>query len=363
MEEYALPQKVMSALRRLFRFYNNEGENLLRDIIEASHVYIDIAASYDNWNGGTYGHAVILFVSSNVIDSIDLNKQDQILDRLEKDLRKAVPKIENEYISIVSIQEIDESDSQFQASIPFSNEPIARPEDVGLWRENSLRLFISHRDRHKVIARELSDSLEAYGISAFVAHDAIKPMREWQQEIMNGLMTMEVLLVLLTDDFHESEWTNQEVGYALGKGIPIVCVKVGSIDPKGFIASRQALKAPYNNMYEAASLIQRTLLNEIGQASRLKEILIGAFISSQSYIDAMKNLSRLTETTDKLTDAEFERIVKGYEKNDQLYTCAGIHNKNNWFKRYLQDTTGKELVFEGNKISEVKQNPFEEIPF
>ena len=363
MEEFALPQKVMPALRRLFRFYNNKNEHLLRDIIEASHVYVDAGVSYDNWNGGTYGHAVMLFVPDDVIDAIELDSQESIIERLQNDISKAGPNIENEFISKVSIQGIDESDSQYQASIVFSNEPRAQPDSVGLWRENALRLFISHRDKHKNVAKKLSESLESYGVSAFVAHDAIKPMKEWQAEIMNGLMTMEVLLVLLTDDFHESEWTDQEVGYALGKNIPIVCVKVGSIDPKGFIGSQQALKASYENVQDATPLIYKTLVSEIGQESRLKEILIGTFISSQSYIEAMQNLTRLTEITDKLTDAEFVRIVKGYEKNDQLYSCAGIHNRSNWFKRYLEDATGKELIFEGNNISEIKQGDLSEIPF
>lgn len=363
MEEFALPQKVMPALRRLFRLYNRKNEYLLRDIIEASHVYVDAGVTYDNWNGGTYGHVVTLFVPSEAIDAIDLDNQEPILERLQHDISKASPRIENEFISSVFIQEVDELDSQYQTSIAFSNEPKARPEDVGLWKTNALRLFISHRDQHKAVAKKLSETLEPYGVSAFVAHDAIKPMKEWRAEIMNGLMTMEVLLVLLTDDFHLSEWTDQEVGYALGKGIPIVCVKVGSIDPKGFIGSQQALKASYENIQDAAPLIHKTLVSEIGQESRLKEILIGAFISSQSYMAAMQNLTQLTEVADKLTDAEFKRIVKGYEKNDQLNTCAGIHNRSNWFKRYLEDATGKELVFKGKKINEVEQGDFDEIPF
>lgn len=116
------------------------------------------------------------------------------------------------------------------------------PDKLSIWKRNCLKLFISHRDTHKAEARRLADALEAYGISAFVAHDTIEPMTTWQHEIEKGLQTMEVMLAFVTDDFEKSVWTNQEVGYALGKGAPIIPVKFEHKDPPGFIGSKQALK-------------------------------------------------------------------------------------------------------------------------
>ena len=107
-----------------------------------------------------------------------------------------------------------------------------------LWGDgNRLRLFISHLAGHKAVANHLAEALKPFGVSSFVAHDSIEPMKEWQKEILNGLMTMEVMVVLLMDDLHKSVWVNQEIGFALGRGIPIICVKVGTQDPEGFIAS------------------------------------------------------------------------------------------------------------------------------
>jgi TIR domain len=84
--------------------------------------------------------------------------------------------------------------------------------------------------------------LETYGVSAFVAHDTIEPMSTWQREIEKGLETMEIMLAFITDDFHESSWTNQEIGYALGKDIPVIPVKLEGRDPDGFIGATQAVK-------------------------------------------------------------------------------------------------------------------------
>lgn len=363
MTEYALLSKIMPALRRLRGHYDRKEEEALRDLIDAASIHIEPATEYDNWNGGTFGHDVFLFMADEKMSLVDLDNQAQILDRIREDLNKATPDIENEYVRAVHLAAFDAGDPQSQAAVPFTREPRARPEDVGLWRENCLRLFISHRDAHKAVAHALADALEPFGVSSFVAHDTIKPMREWQSEILSGLMTMEVMLVLLTDNFHESEWTDQEVGFALGKGIPIVTVKVGRTDPRGFLSAKQAMKGSLDDMANCATNVHRLLVNEIGQEGRLKAILIEAFINSPNYLESMSRLERLIETTDRLTDAEFRKIVAGYEKNDQLYSCVGIHTRGNQFKRYLEGATGKKLEFKEGTIVETRIEENEEIPF
>jgi len=60
---------------------------------------------------------------------------------------------------------------------------------------------------------QLKKSLELIGVSAFVAHTDIKPTTHWQEEIENALASMDAFVALLTEKFHESPWTDQEVGY------------------------------------------------------------------------------------------------------------------------------------------------------
>ena len=363
MTNFALKPKLLPAFRRLHRHYNRKGDSILRDLLESGRFHFELGTEYDNWNGGTHGHDVSVFVPESAIDLVDLDDQERLSEQIRKDLDKVTAEVENEYVRVVHIKLADELDPQFQSAVPFSREPYARPEDVGLWKQNSLRIFLSHRDEYKAHAHALADALEPYGVSVFVAHDAIKPMREWQKEIMNGLKTMEVMLVLLTEDFHESNWTNQEIGFALGKGTPIVCVKVGTIDPEGFIGSRQALRGSLENVHEIAPQVYRALIDEIGQEGRLKEILIEAFVSSASYIDTIKALKRLTETADHLNDIELNRIIDGYAQNNQLHGCAGIHNRGNWFKRYLENATGRKFEVGNRKINEIRQDDDEAIPF
>ncbi|MGY2982675.1 hypothetical protein ACVI1K_000022 [Bradyrhizobium sp. USDA 4508] len=45
----------------------------------------------------------------------------------------------------------------------------------------------------------------------------------------------------MTKGFHESNWTDQEIGFALGRGVMVVAVNLGR-NPYGFIGDMHALK-------------------------------------------------------------------------------------------------------------------------
>ena len=351
MTEFALPPKLLPAFRRLHRHYDHIGKTVLRDLLASSRFHFELGVEYDNWDGGTHGHDVIMFVPGASIDIVGIDDQGRVSEQFCSDVNKVTPDVENEYVSAVYIKLEDDLDPQCQGAIPLQQHH-DRPQDVGLWNESSLRLFLSHRVQYKAHAHALASALEPYGVSTFVAHDAIKPMKEWQKEILNGLKTMEVMLVLLTDDFHGSSWTDQEVGFALGTRTPIVCVKVGTGDPRGFIGSRQALTCSLDGIVEVVPKVYRALIEEIGQESRLKEILIDSFVSSSNYSDTISALKRLTEAVDHLNDQELGRIIEGYAQNDQLYGCVGIHTQGNSIIRFLEGATGRKLVLGDREIRE-----------
>jgi hypothetical protein len=109
------------------------------------------------------------------------------------------------------------------------------------WRDTKhFRLFISHIAKHKDKATRLKECFAPYGISGFVAHEDIHPTLEWQDQIERALHTMDAFIAIHTEGFKQSIWTQQEIGFALGRGVKMISLKMGE-DPTGFIAKRQAL--------------------------------------------------------------------------------------------------------------------------
>src|SRR5574337_2156399 len=121
-------------------------------------------------------------------------------------------------------------------------ESVPRGDAAHLWEEGHFRLFLSHISSVKQLMSEIREALTSKGVDVFVAHEDIEPTKEWVSEIELALETCDALAAFLTDDFHNSLWTDQEVGFCVKRRILIIPVKIDR-DPYGFLGRYQALNA------------------------------------------------------------------------------------------------------------------------
>jgi hypothetical protein len=71
--KFELSKHIERYVAALSKLYAQDGERLLQEILVNAQVQVEEQRTYDNWNGGTYGHG--LFLTGNmlatVLDSID----------------------------------------------------------------------------------------------------------------------------------------------------------------------------------------------------------------------------------------------------------------------------------------------------
>jgi len=107
------------------------------------------------------------------------------------------------------------------------------------WRDTTqFRLFISHISQDKDEATKLKAALAHHAIAGFVAHEDILPTLAWQDEIERALNTMDCFVSVHTPGFSQSIWTQQEIGFALGRGAKIIRFEIGEL-PTGFLAKHK----------------------------------------------------------------------------------------------------------------------------
>jgi hypothetical protein len=172
-----------------------------------------------------------------------------------------------------------------------------------LWRPERTRLFISHTSAHRAEVGAIAAELNRFAFSCFVAHDQIEPSREWQDVIERALRSCDVLLAYVTPDFAASNWTDQEVGWALGRELVILPLKVGADDPYGFFGAYQALPIRSDQKPpEIATAVSRSISLAIfgGQrqgASRLiprmTKTVVEAFCTSRSFDTSVRRFELL----------------------------------------------------------------------
>jgi nucleoside 2-deoxyribosyltransferase len=190
------------------------------------------------------------------------------------------------------------------------------------WRKGMLRLFVVHLAVHRFFAAELQEALLNFGVSCFVAHNDIEPTQEWQAQIETALATCDALVALLHENFHVSNWTDQEIGFAMGRGVPAFAVRFDQ-DPYGFIGRFQA----FNGNGKTAAVLARELFDAYRKNKqtqrRMSEVLVGLFEESGSFADAKVRIGYLEDL--ELWEPSFStRIRSAAKTNSQVIGSWGV---------------------------------------
>lgn len=206
-------------------------------------------------------------------------------------------------------------------------------EPSGIWKESRIRVFISHASSVRSEVAEFAGVLDDFGFSTFVAHDDIEPSRDWSTVIEEALTTCDVLVAYLTREFHESNWTDQEVGWAMGRGALVVPLNVG-LTPYGFIGRYQAAHASRGRGYgwETAETVTRAVAVAVFEGQRamaerlttsMTAVITRAFELTPSFDMGRFNFALVERVPAHLwSDELLHRLEEAARTNGQLRECS-----------------------------------------
>ena len=209
------------------------------------------------------------------------------------------------------------------------------------------RVFLSHKVEYKKETEQLKEALSQFGASAFVAHTSIKPTKEWLSEIEKALLTMDFFVVLLTDNFRDSEWTDQEVGVAIARGVPILTIKLGDNEAHGFLGKFQWKQGSFDNISQIALDVFTALIDSGPLSDKLKQATITVFQNSNNFYESMDFVNKILPCFPSLTADQIEQIQKAYDENEQVHGC---HVVNRDLPRRLFQITQRKFIIENGKL-------------
>ena len=307
-----LTSEVIATLAEIFR---HQGRTEVLELIENAHARFE-EINYDNWNGGTSTWALRLEVPVPLYASVESR-----LTAVEKEIRAKLSYLErlhpSDPIGEVTVTPIDPGASALGQRIAQSEIEVRR-----VWPVGRFRLFLSHLAKHKAEVSKLKSELELFGIAAFVAHEAIQPSLEWQREIELALRSMHGLLALITPDFHPSLWTDQEIGWALGRGVLVVPVRLGA-DPYGFAGKLQGISGSLEQPKPLAKAVFETLLANPQTHGDARRAFSKAFCESASYNQSIQLRDYIHQIVD-FTDEEKAAMRAACEGNSQLANATRV---------------------------------------
>lgn len=198
----------------------------------------------------------------------------------------------------------------------------------GIWTDAPCRVFLSHLSKHAVLAAGLRDRLAGQGMSVFVAHDTIGKGALWREQIKEGLASCDALVALLHEGFHASEWCDQEVGWALGRGVLVIPVWPAghAAGRDGFLEETQGIRmsADYDENSALWYLTQQ-VFDTITASPKTRAVgvsaAVEAFANSASF-DNTRRYWQVISRADSLTPAELRRLEWAVDNERQVYEAV-----------------------------------------
>lgn len=195
------------------------------------------------------------------------------------------------------------------------------------WGSNPVAVFISHRHEDAQWVSAIRDILgRSYGIDAFVAHNDIHPSATWRATIRSALSSCHFMVAVLHEKFHESQWCDQEVGWALGRGVPVLPVRrQPNTGPRydGFMEEHQDLVlGPVSQFGSGEHWLAERIFNAVVTDPKTRTVgikaLAEAFVNSTSF-DNTRRLWAVIAAVDQFGSDQLRRLEYAVQTNRQVY--------------------------------------------
>ena len=333
--------KYIEIVKSLLEHDNEDVAKIFMPINVNWYVY-----HHDNWNGGIDFYNIEIAVSierfANLKKTGKIEEVQNIIGEAFGDATRADNSIRiNEVILNPKLDK---------------EEPIkvTTTDESSLWKLGYYRMFISHLTKDKEAASNLKTFLFDYGITGFVAHEDIEPTKEWQDEIEKGLATMDVLCAIVSPGFKESNWCDQEIGFALGRKCFIIPIRKGA-DPYGFIGKYQGIQSKGKKARKISEEIFNIICKNELSKNRYTKILADLFLNSKNQEEAEKWMNVLLKApildvniVAHIHSHYFDNEVLNVDKiigiANKLFTANSL-NKIEFKQHILSSTNDDDLPF------------------
>jgi hypothetical protein len=315
MPDAGFPKPIGEVVSTLAELFRQQGLAELVEVLQSANASFD-QIDYDNWSGGTYTWALRLDLPVSLFASIE-PRLSEIENKIAAKLQYFTRNYPNDHLNTVSVSPLASASAASNARLIPSDIDVHR-----IWPDGMFRLFLSHVSAHKVAVGKLKEELGRRGAAAFIAHEDIEPSLEWQREIEIALRSMHALAALITPDFHASLWTDQETGWALGRGLLVIPIQLGA-NPYGLAGKVQAMAGDLDLPATLASSIVEVLVRNQQTHGEMRRALATAFVNAGSFATAKALCTHIVQVNDFTTE-EIAKLRGACTSNLQVKHAFGV---------------------------------------
>jgi len=98
------------------------------------------------------------------------------------------------------------------------------------------RVFISHSAQDQGLVISLANLLSKFGVDVSVAEWYLTPGERLDEKVLEQIKKSDCIVALLTRNGMRSSWVQQEIGFSLQQGKPVIPMVEKGIEPKDLAA-------------------------------------------------------------------------------------------------------------------------------
>ena len=180
--------------------------------------------------------------------------------------------------------------------------------------KKTISVFLSYSTKDNEKLGDIKFTLELFGLDVFLAHEDIEPTKKWRGVIKENLDKCDVFIPFISKNFKNSEWTDQETGYALGQNKIIIPIGT-DLSPYGFISDIQAIR--YRECNDACLKIIQ-LIDNSSLRDAFTWCLIRSLKDSKSY-SRTEEIMQYINSRSKFSQDQFNLFLEMFVGNSQVY--------------------------------------------
>jgi TIR domain len=207
-----------------------------------------------------------------------------------------------------------------------------------------LFIFASHLSGFRHFVGDISRELEQFGVTLFVAHDSIPDDATWQAEIEKVLNAADAGLVFLHSGFMGSEWCPQEVGWLLGRNVPVIPLNFG-VTPFGPLGKTQANPERSDD----SGVVVERILNRLVNQDVLRRGLVSSLVKGMQTSVSFNRTDRIWRYLRELEcdSGQSAELLAAAKTNDQVYHANSALDRMSYPRaivNYLRQQPEAEIV-------------------
>jgi len=182
----------------------------------------------------------------------------------------------------------------------------------------NIDVFLSYHTNQKETAKKIKEKLETIGFQVFMAPDDIQGGSKFLSIMYDKIKTCQAFLALVSEDYPTSEYSDHEVGIALGFEKPVLPICLDGKIPYGFLREYHCVCSANMDIEQKIQEIADTIMTLTDTGKEYMNLLINNLENADSFVSAHHWSKKLSKYL-IFTSEQIIRIANARMHNSQIY--------------------------------------------